>query len=128
MNRKKQQFYVPVTMDELMARFVVNMKRNEAKEQLESSCGLLMKKTLSKVQNEAIVDSVQKSMSAFRDLLNTKVVTDSRQSNGENKVYLQCLEKSTKKNNLEVIGCQGQTVCEIIRMKKPAHLKQVIEQ
>jgi len=64
-----------------------------------------MKKTLSKVQNEAIVDSVQKSMSAFRDLLNTKVVTDSRQSNGENKVYLQCLEKSTKKNNLEVIGC-----------------------
>jgi len=32
MNRKKQQFYVPVTMDELMARFVVNMKRNEAKE------------------------------------------------------------------------------------------------
>jgi hypothetical protein len=32
MHMKKQQFYVPVTMDELMARFVVNMKRNEAKE------------------------------------------------------------------------------------------------
>ena len=103
MHMKKQQFYVPVTMDELMARFVVNMKRNEAKEQLESSSKLLMKKTLSKVLDSDIEDSVQQSMSAFRDLLNTKVITDSRQSNGENKVYLQCLETSTKNNNLEVI-------------------------
>lgn len=64
-----------------------------------------MKKTLSKVQNEIIEDSVQQSMTALRDLLNTKVVTEGRQANGENKIYLQCLEKSTKKNNLEVIGC-----------------------
>jgi hypothetical protein len=62
-----------------------------------------MKKTLSKVLDSDIEDSVQQSMSAFRDLLNTKVITDSRQANGENKVYLQCLETSTKNNNLEVI-------------------------
>jgi len=29
---KNQKLYVPVTMDELMARFEVNLKRNEAKE------------------------------------------------------------------------------------------------
>ena len=104
MHRKKQQFYVPVTMDELMARFVVNMKRNEAKEQFELSKQLLMRKTLTKVPESEIEDSVQQSMSAFRDLLNTKVVTDSRQPNGENIVYLQCLEISTKQNNLEVIA------------------------
>jgi hypothetical protein len=31
MAAKKQTYYIPVTMDELMARFVTNMERDECK-------------------------------------------------------------------------------------------------
>lgn len=35
MTAKKQSYYIPVTMDELMARFVTNMARNDLKDKLK---------------------------------------------------------------------------------------------
>ena len=34
MERSPEKYFVPTTMDELMARFEINMKRNGHKEQL----------------------------------------------------------------------------------------------
>ena len=35
MSRKKQMYYIPVTMDELMARFYTNLTRQEFKEEFK---------------------------------------------------------------------------------------------
>lgn len=35
MAAQKQTYYIPVTMDELMARFVTNMERNECKKRFQ---------------------------------------------------------------------------------------------
>jgi len=43
MAAKKQSYYIPVTMDELMARFVTNMERNELKDKFKSQKSILMR-------------------------------------------------------------------------------------
>jgi hypothetical protein len=42
MTAKKQSFYIPVTMDELMARFVTNMERNDCKDRFRRTKKELM--------------------------------------------------------------------------------------
>ena len=41
MAAQKQTYYIPVTMDELMARFVTNMERNECKQRFQEDKQLL---------------------------------------------------------------------------------------
>ena len=46
MTRKKQLYYIPVTMDELMARFVTNMERSECKDQFKAHKKVFMRSDL----------------------------------------------------------------------------------
>lgn len=49
MTAKKQTYYIPVTMDELMARFVTNMERNECKTRFKEDKKVLCKENLAAV-------------------------------------------------------------------------------
>lgn len=74
MTRKKQLYYIPVTMDELMARFVTNMERQDCKNRFKDKKQILMLDNLKLVEREAIEDSVQESMEALRDLLGSNTI------------------------------------------------------
>jgi hypothetical protein len=54
--------YVPTTMDELMSRFVLNIKRGENNDNFEASKVRLEKKSLLGEPDELITESVQESM------------------------------------------------------------------
>jgi len=57
--------YVPVTMDELMMRFVLNLHRNEHLDTYTSSRKILDKKDLRLEEEEEIKDGVANSMNAL---------------------------------------------------------------
>jgi len=65
MAAKKQTYYIPVTMDELMARFVTNMVRSECEERFQNDKQVLFKNSLSEVPNEQIEEGVCKSFSCL---------------------------------------------------------------
>lgn len=50
MTAKKQSFYIPVTMDELMARFVTNMERNECKNRFKDTKNVLFGQELNDME------------------------------------------------------------------------------
>ena len=65
--RKKGKFgdYVPVTMDELMARFVVSMEREACTRKFTDSTQLLLQPTLVHTDKLNLKKSVQNSATAL---------------------------------------------------------------
>lgn len=74
MSRKKQVFYIPVTMDELMARFVTNMERQDCKKRFKDEKKTLMNADLRSVPKEEIEAHVEASMLALKDLLRCSTI------------------------------------------------------
>lgn len=62
--------YVPVTMDELMTRFLHNIHRNEYMDDLTQNRQLLELNDLKSEHDEAISQGVEKSMQALANLIN----------------------------------------------------------
>jgi len=58
MEEGKLSNYVPVTMDELMSRFVINLHRKEYNDAFEQSRKVLEKRDIRKIDNKAIAGSV----------------------------------------------------------------------
>ena len=54
MARKKQLYYIPVTMDELMARFVTNMERSECNSRFSNQLEVVMQENLMNTEREDI--------------------------------------------------------------------------
>jgi hypothetical protein len=75
-------------MDELMGRFVLNMKRNESLDILSQSRKILDKADLRLEQDDLIEEGVTNSMHALIQLMQTPLVDADRQPNTENKLYL----------------------------------------
>ena len=92
MTAKKQSYYIPVTMDELMARFVTNMARNDLKDKLKVEKQIFFKENLCDLENQEIENGVHMSFSTMKDLLNNKPIDMDRQPNAENKLYLKLME------------------------------------
>lgn len=74
MTAKKQSYYIPVTMDELMARFVTNMERNDLKSQFKGQKQVLCRTNLCGIENQEIEDGVRHSFSTMKDMLNNKPI------------------------------------------------------
>ena len=55
-------FYVPVTIDELMLRMVKNLERDSFIREMETNKKLLLGSNLSKLTSETIEDAVEKSI------------------------------------------------------------------
>jgi len=68
-------------MDELMARFVTNIQRNECKERFNAEKTLLFEDQYNDIDNMMIEDSVVKSMQALKDLLGNNTIEMERQPN-----------------------------------------------
>jgi len=66
MEQTGSQNYIPVTMDELMNRFVLNLKRNEILENFSNSKEIFDKPNLRFDGEPAISHGVEQSMSALR--------------------------------------------------------------
>lgn len=66
MEQTGSQNYIPVTMDELMNRFVLNLKRNEIMESFLNSKEIFDKPHLRFDCEPVIADGVVQSMSALR--------------------------------------------------------------
>jgi len=74
MTAKKQTYYIPVTMDELMARFVTNMERNICKNRFKEECKVLSHQNLSDVEPAEIEKGVKLSFEALKDLLGSNTI------------------------------------------------------
>lgn len=94
MTAKREIGYIPVTMDELMARFVTNMERNDCKEQFRTHKVVVQKENLAGVAHDRIEDSIINSMQALKDLLSNNTVDTERQPNSESNLYLKLMEKA----------------------------------
>lgn len=66
---KKHTNYIPVTMDELMVRFVLNLHRNEFQDTFTDKRRLLDKSDLRKEDEDDIRDKVTESMTALQNLM-----------------------------------------------------------
>lgn len=95
--------YVPVTMDELMTRFLHNIHRNEYLDDLNENRQLLELTDLKSEHDEAISQGVEKSMKALANLINQPAIDTNRQPNQENNLYLKLLAKCTSQHKLEMI-------------------------
>jgi hypothetical protein len=74
MTAKKVNGYIPVTIDELMARFVTNMERSDCKEKFRQERKPLQNATIAGLDSGKIEDSVIKSLNALKDLLRNNTV------------------------------------------------------
>jgi hypothetical protein len=88
--------YVPTTMDELMGRFVLNIRRLNNQEEFELQRKLLDKPSLRHDSEDAITDSVQKCFQALDNLMKAPIMDANRQPNSENNLYLKLLTKATQ--------------------------------
>lgn len=122
MTRKKQLYYIPVTMDELMARFVTNMERQNCKNRFKDKKQILMLDNLKLVEREVIEESVQNSMQALKDLLSCTTIDMERQPNTENKLYLSIIERIQEQEKLKLINMPSTKTCNVVRKAKPEHL------
>ena len=61
----KQNYYIPVTMDELMARFVTNMERAESKKLFREQRKALFDSDFTKTDEETIKSRLTKSFKAL---------------------------------------------------------------
>ena len=80
-------------MDELMARFVTNMERNECTDRFKEERKVLFRKSLRNTSEEAVEQSVKQSVGALRDLLSSNTIEMERQRNSENNLYLKLMER-----------------------------------
>ena len=88
--------YVPTTMDELMGRFVLNIRRLNSKEEFEHQRKLLDKPSIRHATDEAIENSVKNCFQALDNLMQCPIVDANRQPNSENNLYLKLLAKATQ--------------------------------
>jgi hypothetical protein len=74
MAAQKQTYYIPVTMDELMARFVTNMERNDCKKRFIQQKQTICDGNLQDSDAKEIEESVYSSFSALKDLLGNNTI------------------------------------------------------
>lgn len=119
MTAKKETYYIPVTMDELMARFVTNMERNECKNRFRNEKTVLFSKDYADVDPTTIEEGVTSSFNALRDLLGNNTIEMERQPNSENYLYLKLMERAQTENNLSLINMKSSKQYHLIKTKKP---------
>jgi hypothetical protein len=71
-------------MDELMARFVTNIERDDCQRQFHAFRKVLETSDLANVEQQQIESSVKQSLTAMKDLLNYNLIEMERQPNCEN--------------------------------------------
>ena len=81
-------------MDELMARFVTNMERNECKDRYKDERKPLYQGDFNDLDKVGIESCVSKSLAALKDLLSHNTIHMERQPNSENNLYLKLMEKA----------------------------------
>ena len=85
--------YVPVTMDELMARFVVSMEREACQSRFADSTKVILHQNLDKVHQNKVKAAVNSSFTALQDLIKCNTVDVQRYPNRESQGYLRLIEK-----------------------------------
>lgn len=110
-------------MDELMARFVTNMERNDCKDRYRHESKPLYSESLECLGNIEIEESVKKSLSALKDLLSHNTIHMERQPNSENNLYLKLMERAQEENKLNLINVLSSKLYHFIKTRKPAHLR-----
>ena len=78
-------------MDELMARFVTNIERDDCQRQFHAFRKVLETSDLANVEQQQIESSVKQSLTAMNDLLNYNLIEMERQPNCENQLYLRLI-------------------------------------
>jgi hypothetical protein len=73
MTSSRQTAFIPVTMDELMARFVTNIERRECKDRFKAEKRILTSQ-YDELNDEVIMESVRKSLCALKDLLSHNTI------------------------------------------------------
>lgn len=106
-------------MDELMARFVTNIERDECKARFQNSKALALQPDLSEVDSDKISQSIKNSMSALKDLLSNNTIEMERQPNCENNLYLKLMEKAQEQNKLKLINLLSSRLHHLIKTRKP---------
>lgn len=122
MTAQRKIYYIPVTMDELMARFVTNIERNECKTRFRQDKKILSKSSLREVDPALIVSGVTNSFSSLKDLLGNNTIYMERQPNSENHLYLKLMERAQEENKLSLINMLSSKLCHLIKARKPSHL------
>ena len=122
MTTKKQSAYIPVTMDELMARFVTNMERNDCKERFREEKKILTGQSLCGLGFDQIEDGVRLSFGALKDLLSNNTIDMERMPNSENNLYLKLMERAQEENKLTLMNIRTSKICNLVKTKKPDHL------
>ena len=107
--------YVPVTMDELMSRFVLNLHRKEYNDAFEQSKKVLEQRDIRKLDNKVIAGSVDQSMTALQNLMFQDTIQHERLGNFQNGLFIKQLAKATLKHGLEMIRVDPEQKCTIIR-------------
>ena len=67
-------YYIPVTMDELMARFVTNMKRADCNARFSNQLEVVMQDNLISAERESVEEAVRESINALKELLNVNTI------------------------------------------------------
>ena len=123
MNAQKHSYYIPVTMDELMARFVTNIQRNECKTRFSQEKKRLFSNKFAEMPSDQIEESVNKSMQAIKDLLSNNTIEMERQPNSENNLYLRLMERAQEENELHLINMHSSKKYRLVKTQKPRHLQ-----
>ena len=110
-------------MDELMARFVTNMERQDCQDRFAHGKERIVKKNIHHLREEEIEADIKSSMTALRDLLANNTIDVERQPNSENQLYLKLMERAQEENRLELINLVSSKVNYVIHTQKPKHLK-----
>ena len=122
-NAKNSTAYIPVTMDELMARFVTNMERTDCTDRFNSMNRVLQRESLAQVDEALIEQGVQGSMNALGDLLSNNTIDMERQPNSENQLYLKLMERAQEENRLKLVNVLSTKQCHVVKTQKPEHLR-----
>jgi len=91
---KKQTEYIPVTMDELMARLVTNIDRLQCMRRFKQEKKLLDCQTLHDFDNKTIEDSCKQTLGTLNQLLGHNTIYMERQPNIENHLYFKLMERA----------------------------------
>jgi len=109
-------------MDELMARFVTNLDRNECKLKFEDNKKLLYSKNFVATDSAEIEKSVKLSVNALKALLMSNTIDMERQPNSENHLYLKIMERAQEENKLNLINMVSSKIYQLVKTEKPKHL------
>jgi hypothetical protein len=116
--------YIPVTMDELMARFVTQMERDECLKAFKKSKKLFKTNNFRDHPNQVIEQGVAESLLALKNLIQKNTIITERQPNSENSLYLKLMERLQRKDLFNVFPIANSNECRVERTPKPTHLKQ----